>query len=364
MPRRAQPSEQGAIAVLAAVVLIAIGAFLALSLNAGHKMNARVQIQAALDSSALAGAQGLSGSNAGLSVARASAFALAGRHHVDSSPFQIDATADIAVQYWDLAGKKPYAAGATVPFGGTTVVLDPVLTPYVFNAVRVTGGADGQSGHNQALPVHFGGFVGGAQTIAVSSGSVAVGGGPCRDGCAVTLAIPACALVDAGGNILCDAQPDLELAKNNIAFTDLNNRHGISDDSIARATTRARTCGNGTLRVGAKVQLQNGGGLSSKIAQAYNAPEDDGDGAPLVCPTPGSPGDCPSHTAVVVETGQPCGTPLGNTYEVAGFVRVKILTVDDTKDVIKLQVSCGERGGTGTGCGAFGYAATYTRLVQ
>src|SRR5215831_15022429 len=92
MERRWQRhGEGGAIAVLAAVLVMVLCGFLALSLDLGHKMNAKAQIENAVDSAAIAGARSLNGTASGLDAAHDVARAFAIAHSIDQTAVAIGA---------------------------------------------------------------------------------------------------------------------------------------------------------------------------------------------------------------------------------------------------------------------------------
>ena len=96
--RRQRQKERGAIALLSAIVVIAVGGFLALSLNVGHIMNARTQLQSAMDSGALGAVRSLDGTRAGADAAHNSAYQMARQHFIDS--YQVDIAANASNGCW------------------------------------------------------------------------------------------------------------------------------------------------------------------------------------------------------------------------------------------------------------------------
>src|SRR3954463_16713347 len=118
--RRRRQSESGAVAVLAAFVLMTIRAFLALTLNVGHMMNARAQLQAAADAAALAGGRSLNGTAAGQARANISARRYAILHNLDTDAVAVDVNADndaggdVVSGYWDTVTRTFYGNGEQI----------------------------------------------------------------------------------------------------------------------------------------------------------------------------------------------------------------------------------------------------------
>src|SRR5512141_2773947 len=75
--------ERGAVTVLAAFLIVVVGAFMALALNTGHGVAIKGELQNAADAAALAGARDINGSLTAITTARGSANSFAGRHFTD-----------------------------------------------------------------------------------------------------------------------------------------------------------------------------------------------------------------------------------------------------------------------------------------
>jgi hypothetical protein len=240
---RQRQEERGAIAVLAAIVLIAIGGFLALSLNVGHKMNAKAQLQSAMDAAALGGAGALDGTSVGTTNAHPVAQAYATQHFLDTTAVAVNQNlsntvgGDIEAGYFDVRGNQFHSEGDSVFIGDFGIALSHTATPQFLNAIRASGGADGVSGHNSPLDVFLSQFVGGVSTLKVKASAVGMGGGPCKAaGNVVPIEVSSCALTNASGDTLCNQDVILTLdgpgvAMWNIAFADLTPPAGVVDDS-------------------------------------------------------------------------------------------------------------------------------------
>jgi Flp pilus assembly protein TadG len=239
--RRQRQTEGGAIAVLAAIVLIAIGGFLALSLNVGHKMNAKAQLQSAMDAAALGGAGELNGTSIATTNAHPVALAYANQHFLDTTAVAVNQNfsntsgGDIEVGYWDARTNQFYSEGDSPLIGDFDLVLSHTATPQFLNAVRVRGGADGVSGHNSPLDVFLSSFLGGVSTLSVKASAVAMGGGPCfASRNVVPIEVASCALTDANGDTLCNQDVVLTLPTAglwNAALADLTPPAAVVDDA-------------------------------------------------------------------------------------------------------------------------------------
>jgi len=212
--------QRGAIAVLAAIVLIAVGGFLALSLNVGHLMNAKAELQAAADAAALAGARALNGGdvtfpNEGYSNSHDVALAIAAAHRLDTMQVALGANAgnlasgDIVRGYWNPQENKFYTQGQTIlhgvnGFGDEDVALAPpglgTPTVFLYNAVKVTLGTDGGN-HNSPLQTFFSNFIGRTTAPTFQASAIAVGGGPCaEDSTVLPMVIEDCRLINVPGD--------------------------------------------------------------------------------------------------------------------------------------------------------------------
>jgi Flp pilus assembly protein TadG len=375
--RPARNSERGAIAIIAAFIFIALGGFLALSLNVGHRMAVKAQLQASYDAAALAGVHNLNGTTAKMNSAHQTAQTYGTRHSLDRNFIGLDANlgngaaGDIVAGYWDPTLRQFFSDGQTINIGGTSIVLNRLTTPEYYIALKVQAITDGAGAHNAKQNVFFNAFLS-QSTYQVGTSAVAVGGGPCNEKCSIPLVIPSCTLVDAGGNLRCD-QPQGFFAPSTIdtiGLTDLNQNPATNPNtgSVADATSNGMTCAH-TVKAGSTIGVQNGDNINSKqIYDGFRA---------LMCP-PGTPlANCPTYAVPVVDMGS-CPPPNFNQPRaVVGFVRVALLCVKrngkaDLPDCdpgftgaeIKFAMSCGGISGAAAGCASLGYSARTFRLVQ
>ena len=368
--RQGRSREGGAIAVIAAILLMVVGAFLTLSLNIGHQVKARTELQAALDSAALAGAGQLTGTTAALGTAHTMAQQFAIRHDIDKGTVAVGsnganaAGGDIVVGYWNLTAKQFYSDGQSVTINGTNVSLSQAGTPQFYNAVKVVGGADGASSHNPALDVYFGGFLtGGPTKMATSSTAIAVGGGACGEpACALPFAIPSCALQEEPGG---GCGSTLTFYFNHghgkdIAFANIANpnQHPNTPDMAAQIAA-APTCGNKPVTVGEGVTVSNGDNFNQQIQAAFSSPTNQ------ICTAPAPYTNCVHGVVSVVDISN-CSAPMTGAKTVLGFVRVVILGTQITPGnsrSITMYVDCTGTSTAAGGCVSFGYAGK-PRLVQ
>lgn len=115
-------NRRGIILVLSVILLVAVFAFVAFTVDTGHMAVVRAQLQAAADSAALGSAQQIPD---GETIVRASATDLAGRNKAGGNAVTL-AASDIELGFFDFAGK--------------TFVVNPAEA----NAVRVTARVEDQ----------------------------------------------------------------------------------------------------------------------------------------------------------------------------------------------------------------------------
>jgi len=349
---------------LAAVVVLLFGGFLALSLNTGHMMNARAQLQGAYDAAALAGAHELDGTVAGVTDAKATAVAYGHLHRLDRVAVGLLAS-DVLPGHWDSVARAFYTTGDTVHIGDADVTLSPASTAQYYNAVKVTASTDGASGHNQPLAVWFSNFIG-RTTVRVGASGIAVGGGPCTDsGCTLPLALPSCALVDAGGNVACGTTMTLHFNHGygkDVALASLIPGFSASNFQERVQMHNGASCVNGTVEVGDDVRLGNGNDFNSQVESNMYFPTN------IVCTGVPSPyTGCPRREVAVVNIGTNCSVPMNRTVEVVGFARIVILATDSSgaDRSITVYLDCtGASSNASAGCANFGYGAKKLRLVQ
>jgi hypothetical protein len=213
MMRARRVGDGGVIAVLFAIVLVVVGAFMALALNVGMLMTNKGQLQNASDSSALAAAGSIDGTSNSLIGANCTAGLAAGAY----SDAHLVAGASVAI--------NPSCGGDDVVFGRwdfTTAAFtaqQPVTDTLAVNAVRVINGQDKDihSSHNSTFSVDFFANWLGAQKVNVGTGAVAVGRGA-RAACPMPFVLPSC-LLDPNNGTAFQCNPgttmQLRLSNNN-----------------------------------------------------------------------------------------------------------------------------------------------------
>jgi Flp pilus assembly protein TadG len=366
--RQRQHRERGAIAVIAAILFVVVGGMLALSLNVGHKMEARALLAAAFDAAALAGARELDGSAAGLTRAKASAVTYATTHKLDRNAVGVS-TSDVEVGYWDKAALRFYADGETVHIGDSDITLSSATTAQYYNAVKVSALTDGTGSHNQPLTVWFANFVGGISTMKVGASAVAIGGGPCSNGgCTLPMAVPSCALLDSNGNIACGTTVTLYFNHGHgkdIALADIT-QPSHSVDNFEERTQMAAGAACTTfpaVKVGDQIALGNGSDFTSQITDNMQAPND------IICNNGVAPYvGCPRRQLAVVNIGTNCSVPMNSEVSIVGFVNVVItnaVTNPGNLRSLDVYIDCTSDSPTSTtGCATFGFGARRFRLVQ
>jgi hypothetical protein len=205
-------SERGATAVIVAIVLAVLCGFVALSLDVGHLLSVRGELQNGADAAALAGAKRLNGTNLHfeLSGARVDATNYARNHPTDQ--YDVEPTT-IELGAW-LPPARACAEVAGVQTGATgsdghkfcAISGNTEADAANINAVRVVTrrqGTPGETGGG-AVPLAFGAFVGKNGPQEVGAEAIAVTGGPCSQKCPeLPIAIRAGCLYDQG-RIKCD----------------------------------------------------------------------------------------------------------------------------------------------------------------
>ncbi|HXI60027.1 MAG TPA: pilus assembly protein TadG-related protein [Polyangia bacterium] len=358
--------QRGAIAILAAIVLIALGGMIALSLNIGHKVSARTELQASFDSGSLAGALSFDGTTAGITNAKSVGMYAAVQHAVDKYTVALNSS-DVVPGYWNATTKAFFPFGQSVTIGDSAIFLDQAATPQYFNALKVGGGADGQSGHNSSLGVILGGFFGPNGNMRVATSAVSVGGGPCSvTGCTLPLAVPAWSLLDAGGATACGTKITMGFNFGQgklVAFADIrqpsNNPPNFKDiqdqNALVQHCAATPDASDLPVTVGDVIQLTNG----VLPQQAYDSFD------PLICPVAAAPyAGCARYQIPVINIPQ---TPMNQTQAVVGFVRVVLLgqnRVDGNTASIDIYIDCAGTSTGPTGCASFGYNTKKVRLVQ
>ncbi len=331
--------EQGASAVVVALVLVVLGAFLALVINSGHLMMVRGQLQNACDAAALAAAVELDGELEGIERARAAAVDFAGRHATDKErAVNIDPFSDVVFGHWDWDEPKGSAFAA--------VSLSAPNAARTVNAVQVRAGREESRGN--PLEVFFQVWSGGKRTASVSAEAIAVGGAPCED-CSVPLVFADCQIMvddqlDCGQRLVFHND-----TVDNVGFTNLLDgvRSVNTHDIIETLESDCRG-----VSVGDIVGVGNGNNLNNHVVQAF---EDfiDRNGARVTVPVVSPPGGCPAK--------------FNGMQPVVGFASFTITeVVGPPNHAIHIQLDCeqtDDRPGR-AGCDYFGTRSPRPSLVR
>jgi hypothetical protein len=179
--RRARRRREGNVAILTVLMLAMMMGFVALSFDMGNVYRVRVEDQRAVDSAALAGAARLDGTDLGLSEAKDWAVNWANRHFAYNGSVALT-TGDVVPGIWHLEATPP-----SFEEGGNVTQINAVKVTYRVPTVSLPFAA-----------------VLGKPSTPVQASAIAVGGGPSDATCGFPLAIPDCALGNAGTNGLCN----------------------------------------------------------------------------------------------------------------------------------------------------------------
>jgi hypothetical protein len=302
--------DRGAIAVLAALMLVVVGAFMALAVNVGLIMQAKGQLQNAADAAALAAAGSLDGTTAGLATARQMAARYTQPHQVTGEAVTIDPDMDVRFGRWDFVNQS---------FGEIT----DLSRVFEIDAVRVVNGRDQSGTHNSPLQVFFSGWLG-KQSVDIGTHAVAVGRGGRTDNCPMPFVLPSC--------LPCNTTTRLVMSndwQDNVGFINLTGANG--NDAIA--TNILDRCSQ--TAVAKDYTAQNGNDLNTKLVQALlGLDKFDNVVAPLTAgPNLGQSGLCVflrQGDAFPIMSSNACPSPkFTGTVTVAQFAVVEILAVTD-----------------------------------
>lgn len=185
-------APRGATAVIVAICLALVGAFLALALNVGHLFSVKGELQNAADSAALAGAQDLDGSMVPITStvplvgAIATGSDYAQRHATDTKmDIQVN-TGDVELGYWNPQARTftSYSVASITP------ELASCQTVPCVNAVRAHAHRD--PAHGGDVPLAFGALLGPISRD-LAAEAIAVTGGPCGMKCiGLPIVLPDC----------------------------------------------------------------------------------------------------------------------------------------------------------------------------
>jgi len=331
--------EEGASAVVAALLLVALGAMLALAINVGHLMMVRGQLQNGCDAAALAAAVELDGTPEGIDRARAAAVEYASRHDTDRDiEVRIDPYADVTFGTWDREAPK---ASAFTPVSETVPGAARLI-----NAVRVKAGREEARG--SALEVFFPVFLGDKQKTDIGAEAVAVGGAPCAY-CAVPLVFAGCAVLN-GDEIDCDHTLVLHNdTVDNIGFTNLTD----GDPSVNTAgiiDSLNEDCKS--VGAGDNIGVGNGNNLNPNVVKAFQRYLDRNNNQ-VVVPIVNPPGGCPAK--------------FNGLQAVSSFATFTVTEVTGPPNqAIHLQVRCEQTAANPgpVGCSFFGTKAPEPALVR
>jgi hypothetical protein len=283
--------ERGAVAVVVAIVLAVLVGFLALSLETGHNLSVRGELQNGADAAALAGARRLDCTTEPLEGDPPPAI-LDAQNFAHSHPTDTYAVEPFTIQLGHWASKSE---GCDM-FGGTDV-KDTLPGPdghhfceipgrseadaANISAVRVVtnrqGAPGGTGGGAVAHP--FGAFVGEAQT-AVAAEAIALAGGPPDEQCPeLPIVIRAGCLFKSTGGIQCDANgvgkvyfAGLSSALEDTAGLTSLNQDPASANRVCEILRRPRDC-SARVTEGADISIQEGTSWNSNCSDGCTAKE-------------------------------------------------------------------------------------------
>lgn len=243
--------------VLAVFLLIAVGAVMALSFNAGHGVAVRGELQNAVDSAALAGVRELNGTLAAVNAARSSANNFAQRHVTDP-------TISVAPQQIEFGNFDP-ATRTWTSFAPTVANL------YRLNAIRVVAAREAGAPGGGALTAFFGSAFLNRDSFAVNAEAIAYAGSACPtsgSSCNSPFVIRYGCLVR--GDVRCDADYYVGLSSATIdsaGLSDMDPRDDINGNPSANSPDICRGLTNPTettCTMGAsEVRTTNGTSLNS-----------------------------------------------------------------------------------------------------
>ena len=326
--------EEGASAVVVALMLMALGGFVALVLNMGHALTVRGELQNACDAAALAGAYELNGTQQGLASARVRAVDFAQRHLTDHHlPVIIDPASDVTLGTWRSALPR---ASAFTPVSESAPRAARLIT-----AVRVRAGRETERGN--PLDVFFPAFSGDATQASVRTEAVAARSGPC-DACSLPLAFSKCIVEKSDGTLDCGTTLVFtNNTTNNVGFTNLTNSSSVGTSEIIDILNG----GCLTASVSDTIGLGNGNNLNKNVVDAF---------APYVGKTVAVP---------IVDTGT-CPLKFNGVAPVVGFASFMIeATAGPPNQSITISLQCDQTIPSKTsGCANFGSFSPIPSLIR
>jgi hypothetical protein len=308
------------VAVLAVFFILAMGAFLALSFNIGLLFKSRGELQTAADSAALAAAEGLDGTAAGLDAGRVGARAYAAAHDVTGQAVQISEQADVRYGFWHFDDERCTYSNRGCD-RGFEEAPDPTSRPFSITAVMVGDGRDRDPNHNPPLPVIFGAFIARDRPFTITAQAVAVSR-RARVDCALPIGLFECAEdFLTGGELRCNGAGELDtpLVFTGATFDQLPRVNLLGDGNPSADRVSAQIlhnqadCAEEDFDTGS-FRFNTGGGrggLRQVVEALLGFDGDDHDGPCLLGAT---------RTLPVVE----CRGRRGNRRTVVGFVEARI----------------------------------------
>ncbi len=356
--------ERGVTAVVTAIVLSVLCAFLVLAIAVGHGYSVRAELQNAGDSAALAGVADIGGNNiaalrSGLTIARATTLTYAGSHTTDNTISV--GSPDVCLGIWHSELTPP--SFQSVSCSSADDAAAPVAEVYEINAVQV-GAARNASQSGGALTVAGSGLLG-RSTVDVVTRAIAARFGPCQDDCAAPIVFAACVLPPCGDS----TTTPYNATDDNVGFTIYDpqkqgNGPGIQGlimqkvGGVWTCKPPGVVCSSGIATgTQADIKVQNGADLGSKGGGA------NGDGAKvydsLECLK-----DLPIDVGIV-DVPCPGGNPnFRGTVPLVGFARITITDVDKVAKTISVYRDCGAVENKPGRCRAFGLLSNKPVLVQ
>jgi Flp pilus assembly protein TadG len=342
---RRRAGERGAVAVIVALLLAVLLAFLAIELNVGHATTMRRELQNAIDAAALASARELNGRSSGLGTSRQMASSYSASHATDDGqPVALDTDADVTFGSWDFTTSTFRATS-----GSTAGEL------LATNAVWVRAGREARRGN--ALPVWLAAVLGVGGSLDVRAEAIAVSSGPCQRSCIVPLAFASCGLVDGAGALRCNQT--LVFRNSTVDTAGLTGLADVASTSVVGGLLAGVAAGQACpdVHAGDQISIQNGNNFNP----LYPGFRD------LVGRT--------VSAAVVEPVGCPSNPTFNQGYPVLGFASFRIDYVGNTgRDpkcpdamgpCIQVTLQCDQVvNEPATGCGFFGLRTLTSRLVR
>ena len=345
--------QRGNIAMLLAIILPLLLGFGALVIDLGHGWQVRNQQQNAVDSAALAGVRDLDGTSGQFNTAIASAVYYAGLNSANNAQVSVP-SGNVVLGHWDFSART-FAA-----YGGT-------MAPYQVNAVQVTA-------PTLAVSTWFAPIIG-VSSENVKTTAIAVGGSPAQT-CGFPLAVPACAIIDDNGQLMCNSNLTFGRATtDNVGFTLLSvnppvDTAGLDCElgcalvghSVAKGNGGKCNCNgscNSTAIASGQIYISNGNNLSDQDITAVNqAVLNNPNGVYVQVPVLASDG----------LTKSTCGQfQFNRDQTVSGYVEMKLVSASSgPPKTITISVNCSRTGSqspNGSG-GFFGYKSTSVYLVK